>query len=287
LALLATATFVSFGRRQLRNLHETHRRALEKAQAASEAKGRFMAVLSHELRTPLHAILSWLQLIRLSRGTPKQEEIYAEGLDVIERNVNAQRQLIEDLLELSRVSAGRLELRRHPTDLARIASDVVVSAGPAAQARDVTLQLQTPAGGIQVDGDPDRLSQVVGNLLTNAIKFTDRGGQVSITVRTAADGFAELVVSDTGRGVSAENLPKLFEPFFLADNSSTRREQGLGLGLAIVRSLTEAHGGSVQAVSSGPGKGTAFTVRIPVLERPSRTSQLSRPDLNGRTAGTP
>jgi signal transduction histidine kinase len=123
--------------------------------------------------------------------------------------------------------------------------------------------LDVPDGGIQVDGDPDRLSQILGNLLVNAIKFTQQGGQVNVSVHKADNGCAEVVVSDTGRGVSAENLPKLFEPFFLADDSSTRREKGLGLGLAIVRLLTEAHGGSVTAVSSGPGKGAKFTVRLP------------------------
>ncbi|MBV9489231.1 MAG: CHASE3 domain-containing protein [Verrucomicrobia bacterium] len=264
LALVATATFIGFGRRQLRNLHEAHRRALEEAEAASEAKGRFMAVLSHELRTPLHAILSWLQFIRLNRGTPKQEQVYEESLDVIERNVNAQAQLVEDLLDLSRLSAGRLELRKQPTNVTRVATEVVVNARPAAQARGIRLKLDAPADSVQVDGDPDRLIQLFGNLLVNAIKFTDRGGQVNVSVRPANDGYAEVAVSDTGRGVSAENLPKLFEPFFLADNSSTRREKGLGLGLAIVRLLTEAHGGSVTAVSGGPGKGTTFTVRLPL-----------------------
>lgn len=254
LALVATATFVGFGRRQLRDLHEVHRRVLDEAEAASEAKGRFMAVLSHELRTPLHAILSWLQLIRVSQGTPKQEQVSREGLDVIERNVNAQVQLIEDLLDLSRLSAGRLELRKQPTDLARVAAEVVMNTRPAAQARDISLQLDVPDGGIQVDGDPDRLSQILGNLLVNAIKFTGHGGQVNVSVHKADNGCAEVVVSDTGRGVSAENLPKLFEPFFLADDSSTRREKGLGLGLAIVRLLTEAHGDQSRPSAAAPVK---------------------------------
>ncbi|MBV8901264.1 MAG: CHASE3 domain-containing protein [Verrucomicrobia bacterium] len=263
LAVAATTGFISFSRRQLRNLHEAHRCALAEAEAASAAKERFMAILSHELRTPLHAILSWIQLTRLSRGSPAQDKVYEESLDVIERNVVAQSQLVEDLLDLSRLSAGRVELRREPTDLGRLVTEAIESIRHVAHARDLEIIPEILCDGAQVSGDPDRLNQIVSNLLTNAIKFTGPGGRVRVTVRSVDDDFMEMVISDTGRGIPAESLARIFEPFFMADTSTTRREKGLGLGLAIVRLLTEAHGGSVYAASDGPGQGATFTVRIP------------------------
>jgi CheY-like chemotaxis protein len=226
-------------------------------------KDEFLATLSHELRTPLNAILGWSHI--LLDATPPGSEL-AQGLEVIVRNARAQTQIIEDLLDMSRIISGKLRLDVHPTPLAPIVQAAVDTVRPAADARGVLLRAALdPADPGHVSADPNRLQQVFWNLLTNAVKFTPRGGHVQVTLaRADDDAHLEVTVADTGEGIRPEFLPHVFDRFRQADASTTRRHGGLGLGLAIVKQLVELHGGTVRAASPGPGQGATFTVTLPV-----------------------
>ncbi|MBV9659096.1 MAG: PAS domain S-box protein [Verrucomicrobia bacterium] len=241
-------------------LREQNARAL--AEEANRSKDEFLATLSHELRTPLNAILGWAHLLR--GDGPADQESWTTGLEVIERNTRAQVQLIEDLLDVSRIITGKLRLDVRPVDLGDVIHAALDTVRPAAEARGVRLQpLLDPRAG-PVSGDPDRLQQVIWNLLTNAIKFTPRDGRVQVRLERA-NSHAEISVADTGQGIAPEFLPFLFDRFRQADSSTTRRHGGLGLGLAIVKNLVEMHGGTVGASSPGKGGGTTLTVRLPLL----------------------
>jgi len=247
------------------------------AEAADRAKDAFLATLSHELRSPLAAILTWVHLLR--RGKLDATKT-AGALETIERSAKAQKHLIEDLLDVSRVVAGKLRLETQPVDLAEAIEAAVDVVRPAAQAKSV--ELESMLRGFRhgrVLGDPGRLQQVICNLLTNAIKFTPKGGRVAVWLEVV-DSRAEIVVSDTGEGISPDFLPHVFERFRQADSTSTRAHSGLGLGLAIVRHLVELHGGTVRAESRGENKGTTFRVTLPLLSR-----ELSRWENVSPTAG--
>ncbi len=235
--------------------------ARAEAEAANRAKDEFLAMLSHELRTPLNAMLGWVRMLRAGRldaaGT-------AHGLEVIERNIRHQTQIIADLLDVSRIISGKLTVDLQPVDLAPAIESVVETLRPAAQARNVTLTADLEPSTGSVAGDAARLEQVVSNLLTNALKFTPPGGEVHVALRRQGD-WAQILVRDTGVGISPDFLPHLFERFRQADSSSTRVHGGLGLGLAIVRHLVEVHGGRVHATSDGEGKGATFSVELPLL----------------------
>jgi signal transduction histidine kinase/CheY-like chemotaxis protein len=223
-------------------------------------KDEFLANLSHEIRTPLNAILGWSQL--LEPGKTSEADLI-EGLKVITRNARTQARLIDDLLDMSRIVSGKMRLDVQKVNLPAVIDAAIESVKPAAQAKGIKLQkVIDPIAGA-VTGDPNRLQQVVWNLLTNAIKFTPRGGNVQVVVERS-NSHVELSVSDTGKGIPADFLPHVFERFSQADNSSRRRYSGLGLGLAIVKSLAELHGGSVRVKSGGEGKGTTFIVSLPV-----------------------
>jgi len=226
---------------------------------ANRLKDEFLATLSHELRTPLNAILGWTQLLRAS---PADQTDVTHGLEVIERNVKAQTRLIEDLLDVSRITSGKLRLNVCPTDLAGVARSAVDSVRPAAEAKGIALDSHITDDVGEIPGDPDRLQQVVWNLLTNAIKFTPAGGRVRVDVDRASD-LVWVRVSDTGKGINPSFLPYVFDRFRQADSSTTRSHAGLGLGLTIVRRLVELHGGSVHAESLGEGQGATFTVQLP------------------------
>lgn len=258
------------------SLFARERVAREEAETASRLKDEFLATVSHELRTPLTAMLGWVQMLRAGSLPPERE---ARALETIERNARSQAQLIEDLLDLSRILAGKLGLEIKPLDLSTVVEAAIESIRPTAQTKDIRLQPALDTGGI-VMGDPDRLQQVVWNLLTNAIKFTPRGGRVQILVE-CLESSVELTVADTGDGISADFLPHVFERFRQSDGSITRRKGGLGLGLSIVRQLVEMHGGTVSAASHGEGKGATFTVRLPL----SVTRRRSSSDLG--TAAKP
>jgi PAS domain S-box-containing protein len=230
------------------------------AERANRAKDDFLAVLSHELRSPLNAMLGWVTILRRSVG---EDPAVVRAVTTLERNVWAQAQVIDDLLDVSRIDSGKLDLERARVDLAASVSGAVESMRPLAAGKGVGVELAIAGERLEVDGDAARLQQVVGNLLHNAIKFTPAGGRVA--VRLARSGAtAELEVSDTGVGIEPELLPRVFERFVQADSSTTRRHGGLGIGLSIVKTLTVLHGGTVHAASDGAGRGARFTVRLPL-----------------------
>jgi signal transduction histidine kinase/ActR/RegA family two-component response regulator len=241
-------------------LEGAERTARAEAERSDRAKDEFIATVSHELRTPLNAVLGWARLLRLGKLDPTAA---VRGIETIERSAQAQAQIVDDLLDVSRIVRGELRLDVRPVDLVPVIEAALDAVRPAAAARNISVAaVLVPRAG-PVAGDPGRLQQVVWNLLANAIKFTPPGGRVEIRL---AREEAEVVirVRDTGAGIDPAFLPHLFERFRQADSSSTRVHGGLGLGLALVRHLVEAHGGGVSAASAGPGQGAAFTVRLPI-----------------------
>jgi signal transduction histidine kinase len=253
----------------VRELNERLEAAREEAEAANRVKDEFLATLSHELRTPLTAIFGWARM--LSAGG-LDEAAARRGIESIERNAKAQSQLIEDILDVSRITSGKLRLEVRPVNLADVVEEAIDAVLPAAEAKGVRLRRVLDSEENIVSGDPARLQQVVWNLLSNAVKFTPRGGRIQIRLERT-DSHAEVVVSDTGQGIRPDVLPHVFERFTQADSSSTRTYGGLGLGLSIVRHLVEMHGGTVEAESAGEGLGATFTVRLPLTAL--RTLDLS------------
>ena len=235
--------------------------ARTEAEAASRAKDEFLATISHELRTPLNAILGWGRMLRKSR---LNEENFARGLDTIERNAKLQAQLIDDLLDVSRIISGKLRLTVMPVELAPIIEAAIDSIKPAADAKDIRLQVMLDSHAGLISGDPDRLQQIVWNLLSNAVKFTEKHGRIQVRLQRI-NSHVEIAISDNGRGISRGFLPYVFDRFRQADSSISRMHGGLGLGLAIVRHLVELHGGIVHAQSPGEGMGATFTVELPIL----------------------
>lgn len=252
---------------QLRAADEEKRQLLDREQAArgeaeraSRIKDEFLATLSHELRTPLNAILGWAQLLTHGRHDPKTLD---EGLDVIERNARVQTQIISDLLDMSRIISGKVRLDMQRVDPGALIQAAVDAVRPSAEIKGVDLRvLIDPLAG-PVTGDPSRLQQVVWNLVSNSIKFTPPGGRIEVRLERV-DSQVEIAVVDTGEGIDPAFLPHVFERFRQADASSTRNHGGLGLGLSIVKQLIEMHGGTIRAMSPGLGKGSTFTVLLPV-----------------------
>jgi signal transduction histidine kinase len=245
---------------ELARLHEAEHSARAIAEEVNKAKDQFVAALSHELRTPLTSIMGWVPMLRKQDADPA---LVARAIDSIERNAALQARLVDDLLDISRIVAGKLRLERRPHDVGMIALAAIETARPAAEKRNIVLDvaIDTP---VTVHGDAARLQQVIGNLLSNALKFTPEKGQVTVRVtEDAADAI--ISVSDTGKGIRADFLPFVFDAFRQADDPYTRKPgSGLGLGLAIVRHLVQAHGGTVTAQSAGDGLGATFMVRLPV-----------------------
>ncbi len=242
-----------------------------RAEEASRAKDEFLAMLGHELRNPLAPLVTALHLMKLRAPATLERE-----RAIIERQVKNLSRLVDDLLDVSRIARGKVELRRDPTELAGVVAQGIETASPLIESRRHRLTVDVPASGLRVLGDIARLAQVVSNLLTNAAKYTDPGG--NLRVRAWADGGqAVLQVSDDGIGIAPELLPQVFDLFFQARQGSDRALGGLGLGLALVRSLVELHGGTVAAESAGPGRGSTFTVRLPLL------ATRERGEASGRT----
>ena len=236
------------------------REARAEAEHASRMKDEFLATLSHELRTPLNAILGWSQLLSADRTS--NEEL-AEGLETIERNARSQKQIIEDLLDMSRIISGNMRLDVQRVDLSAVAQMAAGSLKPAADAKGVRIGLVMDPKPGPINGDPARMQQVLWNLLTNAVKFTPRGGRVQVVLQRV-NSHLELSVTDTGEGISPEFLPHVFERFRQSDASTTRMHGGLGLGLAIVKQLVELHGGTIRAKSAGVGCGASFVISLPL-----------------------
>jgi PAS domain S-box-containing protein len=241
------------------DIHE-QREAGRRIEAASQAKDEFLATASHELRTPLSAILGWARMLRSGK---LDESAYDRGLETIERNARAQVQLIEDILDGSRIITGKLHLEIRPLDLTALVNAALDAVRPAAEAKAIALLVELDPAAARVLGDPERLQQVVWNLANNAVKFTPKGGQVEVRL-TRSGTSVQLEVLDNGEGIRADFLPHVFERFRQAEGSTARRHGGLGLGLALVRHLVEAHGGTVQAESEGEGRGARFVVLLPV-----------------------
>ena len=233
--------------------------AREEAETANRLKDEFLVTLSHELRTPLNAVLGWTSLLRQSLRHPEAER----ALATIDRNARALVQLIEDLLDVSRVITGKLRLELRAVNLGRIVDAAVDVVRPTADAKGIAMVATTQPGVARVAGDPDRLQQAVWNVLANAVKFTPAGGRITVRVEQHGDEV-HTVVADTGKGIETAFLPHVFDRFRQADSSITRSHGGLGLGLAIVRHLVELHGGRVMAESRGPGEGATFTIALPV-----------------------
>lgn len=236
----------------------------EAADVANRAKDEFLATVSHELRTPLHAILGWARMLNAGELAPEKR---LRALQSVERNAAAMAQLIEDLLDVSRIVSGRMRLELAPLELAKVIDAALETIRPAAEAKGVQLSQKGDAASTSVLGDPVRLQQVVWNLVSNAVKFTPAGGRVEVLLDGGGPQVT-LVVSDTGRGIEPSFLAHVFAPFRQADGSSTREHGGLGLGLAIAKHLVELHGGQVQAESRGEGLGSRFTVRLPHAATP-------------------
>ncbi len=237
----------------------SERAARSEAERAARMKDDFVSTLSHELRTPLNAILGWIGVLKQQQQSP---ETLAKAIDVIDRNSRRQSQMVDDLLDVSRIMSGKLRLDVQRLDAATAIEEALASAQPAADAKGVRLVKVLGSAAI-IQGDPGRLQQVVWNLVTNAIKFTPRGGLVQITLRKV-NSHIHIQVSDSGQGIRADLLPHVFQRFRQGDASATRHQSGLGLGLAIVKNLVEMHGGSVEAASEGDGLGSVFTVRLPL-----------------------
>jgi signal transduction histidine kinase/CheY-like chemotaxis protein len=270
-----------------RKLAEAERSALVRrerelraaAERANLSKDEFLSVFSHELRSPLNAILGWNSIL----ATKRAGDAEIAGMTArIERSAKAQLKMVNDLLDLGRISTGKLKIEPRPIKLASVVAAALDATRPAAAVKGIELSSALAATACDVYGDPDRLQQVVWNLLSNAVKFTDPGGRIEATMR-AVDVAVELRVADTGHGISRELLPHVFDRFRQGDSSTTRHASGLGLGLALVREIVALHGGSVSAASEGPGRGAAFTVLLPAL----RARQAARPDDAALPSGLP
>ena len=255
-ASLTTAELYAEESRARRAADHAHQHAIE----ASRVKDEFLATLSHELRTPLNAVLGYTRMLRL--GSLPREKAEA-ALDVLERNATSLQQIIEDVLDVSRIVAGRLRLNVQTVDLPAVLRESVATVAPAAEAKGVRLDEEVDPEAPAVWGDPERIQQIVWNLLSNAIKFTSRGGQVALRLG-AVESHVEITVSDTGRGIDAAFLPFVFERFRQGDATFSREQGGLGLGLSIAKQLTELHGGTIAAASPGLGLGSKFTVTLPI-----------------------
>ncbi len=266
------------------------RLARSDAEKANRMKDEFLSIVSHELRTPLNAIFGWSQLLKTR--TPSESDL-KEGLDVIERNARVQTQIIEDLLDMSRIISGKVRLDVQRVEVSSVIESAIASMQPAADAKGVRLTRSFDASrSAAVTGDSSRLQQVLWNLLSNAIKFTSRGGEVKVTL-APVDDQVEIAVADTGQGISADFLPFVFDRFRQAEGATTRRHGGLGLGLSIVKQLVELHGGTAHAHSPGEGKGATFRVVLPTAQSPDsrtldRENNHSAPDVktNNRSALT-
>jgi len=263
-------------------LNAAERRARELAEQANRARDDFFSMLSHELRTPLMAVLAWTALLKENRLEPGE---VVHALELIERNGRAQRRLVDDLLDVSRIVTGRLHIDPRPVaSLAQMIGLVVDSFRPAALAKNLTVETALETGAGMVNGDTERLQQVVWNLLSNAIRYTPPEGRIQIRYTRQGD-HVELLMRDSGQGIPADALPHLFERYWQGHNSE-RRSQGLGLGLAIAHRIIELHGGKITAASEGEGRGATFTVLLPVVSAASAPSAAAANDSDASPVST-
>src|SRR5688500_1188596 len=243
------------------NLLASAQAAQKEAEQANRLKDEFLATASHELRTPLTAVVGWARMLRTGK---LDAENSARALEAIERNATLQTKLIDDLLDVSRIITGKLTLDRRPIEIAHVVSDAVNTVRPAADAKNIAIETSFYTQAGPVLGDANRLQQAIWNLLSNAVKFTPKNGRIEVALQRV-NSEVEISVGDSGEGISSEFLPYVFDRFRQGDGKTTRLHSGLGLGLAIVRQLVELHGGTVSAHSDGPGRGSIFKFRLPVL----------------------
>ncbi|HET8782314.1 MAG TPA: PAS domain S-box protein [Pyrinomonadaceae bacterium] len=265
-------------------LLERERIAREEAENANRLKDEFLATLSHELRNPLNVVIGYSEILRRSEDVTNGSFVN-RAADVIRRNALAQSQLVSDLLDLSRLQMGKLAINHHPVSLLTIITDALETVKTEAEVKQITLRLNANHDPFMVDGDPVRLGQIAWNLLNNAVKFTGPGGEISITLEASGTG-AQFVVEDSGQGIAPEFLPCVFEIFRQGDASSSRRQGGLGIGLALVKQLVELHGGVVRAESEGVGRGAKFSVWLPLREVEASTDAGTKSVATGALAGT-
>lgn len=262
-------------------LYELSQTERSRVEAATRAKDEFVAMVSHELRTPLNAILGWLRLIR---GGALDDSKKQHAFDVIERNAEAQSQLVADLLDISRVITGKIRINPSQVDLANVVDMAIEGVRPAADAKSIAIETDVDRDGAVMRGDGDRLQQVVWNLLANAVKFTPKKGKVTVRLRRVESDL-ELTVQDTGEGIASSFLPHVFDSFRQSDTGASRTHGGLGIGLSIAKHIVELHGGFIDAHSEGSGRGATFVVRLPISPLVSTTLGISRvPATNQRAA---
>jgi signal transduction histidine kinase/CheY-like chemotaxis protein len=268
-ALASAAAQLQSSRQEREQLLINEQRAREAAERANRVKEEFMAVLSHELRTPLNAVYGWARLLQDDRM--QDPAMIARAKDAIVRNADAQLRLIDELLDLARITSGKLHLSIRDVNVAEVLHAALDAVRPAAVAKGITLAPQFDPDAGTLVGDPARLQQIFWNLLVNAVKFTDEGGAIAVTLERR-DGHLRVMVTDNGHGIDPNLLPQVFDRFRQADSSSTRVYGGLGLGLALVKHLTELHGGTVHAHSDGKGRGATFTVSLPIADAAAAAS---------------
>ena len=266
--------------REREQLIKREQTARNEAETASRLKDEFLTTVSHELRTPMSAILGWSSI--LTKGQIDEKTI-RKALVVIERNARAQAEIINDILDVSRIVTGKMQINSQPVEIAAIIRQAIETVRPAAIAKSVALTLSLVKIEGTIIGDSERLRQVVWNLVSNAVKFTPENGHVEISLKQA-DSCAEITVSDNGAGIDAEFLPYVFERFRQKDASSTREQGGLGLGLAIARNLIELHGGTIEATSEGVSKGATFTLRLPLSEKATELVSPNKDSLKESNA---
>ena len=255
---------------------QRERRARESAESANRAKDEFLSLVSHELRSPLNAILGWNRILAVKRGDDPE---VAAVTPRIERSAKAQLKMVNDLLDLGRIGTGKLSITPRTMKLSAVAGAAVDAVRPAAAVKHLDLRTQLSNVNVEVNGDPDRLQQVISNLLSNAVKFTPAGGRIEVRV-SATDEVVELSVADTGQGIAPELLPHVFDRFRQGEESVAQRASGLGLGLTLVREIVALHGGTVAASSEGAGQGASFRVRLPSAARANEAAA----DGNGEAA---
>ena len=276
-ALKTAAGKIASAEAEREDLLQKERQARGAAEAADRAKDQFMAVLSHELRTPLNAVYGWAKM--LHGGTVRDAAVVARAQGAIVRNADIQVRLIDDLLDLSRITSGKMRLDLRQVDMHGVLEGALDAVRPAAASKTIQIQTRLDPDVGPVVGDPARLQQIVWNLLMNAVKFTAAGGRVQLALQHR-DSHVEIIVSDSGQGIEAAMLPHVFERFRQADSSSTRTHGGLGLGLTLVKHLVELHGGAVAAESGGVGQGARFIVTLPVALAEVPTESAAAPDSN-------
>jgi signal transduction histidine kinase/ActR/RegA family two-component response regulator len=271
---------------QLRELLAIAERARAEAEKANRTKDEFLAMLSHELRSPMNAMLGWIQILKTTNA--QDTDLVRRAVETIERNIGVQAQTVNDLLDMSRILSGKLQLEKGRVDFAAVVIGCIESLNPSAEDKQIALRLNVTGEDLEVLGDEARLQQVVANLVGNAIKFTHAGGFITVTVGRE-DTSASLVVEDTGVGIAPDFLPHLFERFTQADMGSTRTHGGLGLRLSIVKNILSLHGGRIEADSAGVGRGARFSVVLPLADARQRAAfqrAPSKPAVDDGTLGT-